>query len=397
LATLPGRSVNTVTQSTEVDEQVKQQLGPEFPLGGPTSAAWREDALTRAKELEGLTAWAKSQSTTDSHGNGKEPDETDGLVKAISAHIQGARDAAEDEQSGDSVKLRPWKAVKASSCGSSFERALGNLDAAEAHILRLAPPSYLMGLLPSLQAHVNRYLAKNDPRRERLSDLVGTAKDRQLTDADRTAVVAAYHAANSQRRREFFRLRSFRNVILAAAGLMLVVAVLLAGIGALHPQMIPICFHVTDQAKVVCPTAEAEVPAGAPEPVDETIDMTVSGLDILLIETLGLVAAALASAFALRGIRGTSMPYSLPVALALLKLPTGALTAVLGLLLMRGGFVPGLSALDTPAQILSWAIVFGYAQQLFTRFVDQQGHAVLEDVRGKGATGDRDASPRPAV
>jgi hypothetical protein len=37
---------------------------------------------------------------------------------------------------------------------------------------------------------------------------------------------------------------------------------------------------------------------------------------------------------------------------------------------MRGAFVPGLSALDTPAQILSWAIVFGYAQQLFTRFVD---------------------------
>jgi hypothetical protein len=46
---------------------------------------------------------------------------------------------------------------------------------------------------------------------------------------------------------------------------------------------------------------------------------------------------------------------------------------------------------------LSWAIVFGYAQQLFTRPVDQQGHAVLEDVRGKSATGDREASPRPAV
>ncbi len=66
-------------------------------------------------------------------------------------------------------------------------------------------------------------------------------------------------------------------------------------------------------------------------------------------------------------IRGTSTPYSLPVALALLKLPTGALTALLGLLLMRGNFVPGLSALDSSAQIIAWAIVFGYAQQLLTR------------------------------
>jgi hypothetical protein len=49
---------------------------------------------------------------------------------------------------------------------------------------------------------------------------------------------------------------------------------------------------------------------------------------------------------------------------------------------MRGQFVPGLTALDTSAQILAWALVFGYAQQLFTRFVDQQGQTVLENVRG---------------
>lgn len=68
--------------------------------------------------------------------------------------------------------------------------------------------------------------------------------------------------------------------------------------------------------------------------------------------------------------------------MAALKLPTGAITALLGLLLMRGQFVPGLSALDTSAQIIAWALVFGYAQQLFTRLVDQQAHTVLDRVRG---------------
>jgi hypothetical protein len=65
-----------------------------------------------------------------------------------------------------------------------------------------------------------------------------------------------------------------------------------------------------------------------------------------------------------------------------LKLPTGAITALLGLLLVRGQFVPGLTALDTSAQILAWALIFGYAQQLFTRLVDQQGQTVLDSVRG---------------
>jgi hypothetical protein len=92
----------------------------------------------------------------------------------------------------------------------------------------------------------------------------------------------------------------------------------------------------------------------------------------------------MAAAVALRNVRGTTAPYSLPVALALLKLPTGALTAVLGLLLVRGQFIPGLSALDTSAQILSWAVVFGYAQQLLTQFVDRQAHTVLENVRAGG-------------
>jgi hypothetical protein len=66
----------------------------------------------------------------------------------------------------------------------------------------------------------------------------------------------------------------------------------------------------------------------------------------------------------------------------------GAITALLGLLLVRGQFIPGLSALDTPAQILSWALVFGFAQQLFTRLVDQQGQTVLNSVR---------AADRPAA
>ena len=77
----------------------------------------------------------------------------------------------------------------------------------------------------------------------------------------------------------------------------------------------------------------------------------------------------------------------------MLKLPSGALTAILGLLLMSGEFVPGLSALDTPGQILAWAVIFGYAQQLFTQFVDQRAQGLLDQVSSQ----DSPRSPVPTA
>lgn len=64
----------------------------------------------------------------------------------------------------------------------------------------------------------------------------------------------------------------------------------------------------------------------------------------------------------------------------LLKLPCGGLTALISLLLIRGQFVPGLSAIDTSEQILGYAVLFGFAQQLLTRLVDDKGREVLDRV-----------------
>jgi hypothetical protein len=163
--------------------------------------------------------------------------------------------------------------------------------------------------------------------------------------------------------------------------------------GFFRPTLIPMCFAPQEAGKVtvVCPTAQSEpfVPTGEPSQkgvrtrdIDNVIKETAKPFDLVVVELVGLTAAAIATAAAIRGIKGSSERYGLPVSLAALKLPTGAITAFLGLLLMRGQFVPGLSALDTSAQILAWALVFGYAQQLFTRLVDQQGQTVLNNVRG---------------
>ena len=66
---------------------------------------------------------------------------------------------------------------------------------------------------------------------------------------------------------------------------------------------------------------------------DRVVSETAAPQDIIVVEILGLAAAGISAARSIRGIRGSSERYGVPVALAVLKLPSGALTAFLGLLL----------------------------------------------------------------
>lgn len=336
-------------------------------LGKPVSSPWREFALTRAVELEALSNWAVRNHRLEN---------SEDLAKAIQQHIAAAREAA-------SSKNR----FRAQGRSSLVQRAMGNLDAAEAQLLNLAPPAYILGQMPSLRNHVQRHLAGEDPRRrefERIARALGVndtdravahKKPDELAEKvedERGKIVTAVRGASSAALREQLRVASFRNVLVASAVVMTLLAVGVAVIGFITPTTIPLCFEPEKAAQttVVCPTGQSTLLSAA-----------ASRMDLLIVELMGLIAASMAAAAAIRGIRGSSEPYGLPVALALLKLPTGAITAFLGILLMRGQFLPGLSALDTSAQILAWAIIFGYAQQLFTRLVDQQAHTVLDNVR----------------
>ena len=401
------------------------------PVGGPVPRPWREGILTRARELEALWTWVVCKDP---------PEHYEDLEDGIIQHLQAARQAAEGRRLySKGLFKRFWLFRK----GSQFERAMGNLDAAEALLLNIASPGYVLGQMPSLLNDVRRHLIPTDPRRqelERIGQRLGVkdtdrplvnqpgehalqglqleriaqqpgARDRdrmllnllqeqvlaegiekyhreRIIQEERGKIVTALHGARSAALREQLRIRSFSMALGATIVAMTVIAVGVAIMGYRNPTAVPLCFapEASGQpTEVVCPTAVSDpIPQGTVtgQELEVAIQQAVRRNDLFLIELLGLTAAAVAAAVAIRKIRGSSEALHLPLLLAVLKLPTGAITAFLGLLLMRGQFVPGLSALDTPAQILAWALVFGYAQQLFTRFVDQQGQTVLESVRG---------------
>ncbi len=241
-----------------------------------------------------------------------------------------------------------------------------HVDMAQCILLRLMTQAELLASMPGLLMLIREHLAEEDPRRHQVEQIAKRADGIEVYE--RETLVDATWAARLQLQREVARAGSFVHTVYNVSVVLAFLAFVVAALAAVKPDFVPLCF---EPGITVCPTESA--PVGSPEDVASAADYTV-------VEICGLVAAAVAAAVSLRGIKGTSSPYNVSVALAVLKLPTGALTAVIGLLLMRAGFVPGLSALDSSAQIIGYAIVFGYAQQVATRLVDKQGQTVLEAI-----------------
>jgi hypothetical protein len=351
----------------------------------PTSWRWREEALARTAELAALAAALTP---------GKAEDQpTRHALEAVAQHLRAARDIV----SGRSER-GPYRRFVTRLGGSAVERAAAHIDAAQAGLLSIAPAEYLRRQLPSLVAHVQLHLPADDPRRVRMERMERDVAERidpsDVLDRGREAIVSAVRASSAAARRDVVRARSFRTIVLVTAALLAVLAAALAVVGAANPAWLPVCFDTGGaggQASVVCPTSEAVLPRVAEglsnRDVEEAISRTASSADILVVELVGVSGGAVTGAAALRRSRGLPARYSLPVALALLKLPTGAFTAVLGLLLLRGGFVPGLTTLDSSAQIIAYALVFGAAQQLFTGLVDKQAHLLLADAAPAGTAG----------
>ncbi len=364
-----------VSGSTERIGTSAVERVPPFPLPPLTTHAWREESLVRATEILVLSDWLDS--LPEQERRPLRPAADRALAEAVRGHVAAAREAAQDSARGWIEHLRG----RTDAC---LARASANLDAAEVDLLRRAPSTYLRGQLPSLDAHVRRHLPRDDPRRLRVKEIAHDAQNGHLDDRARESLIGAVRAASSAAEREQRRVRNFCRIVWVATGVLFALALVVGLVGVLRPHAVSLCFAPQQLDELVCPTAQNPLTQnGRALDVDLVVQTTVSRGDVPLVEFVGMVAAALTGAAALRHIRGTSTPFGVPVALTVLKLPAGALAAFLGLLLMRGGFVPGLTALDTTPQIIAWAVVFGASQQLVTGLVDRQAQNVLDSVGNK--------------
>ena len=298
--------------------------------------------------------------------------------------------------------------------GSLVTAAFANLHCAKVVLVDLYSEEDIQAAAPNVLARLRACLPPDDHRRQKAEALFGPAATAAPADAHcqawfngrnvilqanpglpssrgrfgspadelaarRSALREAMHVSYDAADEQYARVRSFRNILLIGAAVlsMLVIAVCL--VGAFHPRVIPLCFHPSS-------TTTAVGPKGT-QTVCPTVDVGGKTLpaagDVTVVALMGVLGGALSATFAIQKLRGTSTPFAVPVALAFFKLPAGALTAIAGLLLIQGDFVPGLSQLDSQGQILAYALVFGVAQHLVTRFVGQRANDVLSSLPSK--------------
>ena len=351
-------------------------------LRRPWGAPWRVRALATADALE---------HQVDAMPPGRTPAERElrrSVDQAVRHHVQVARKAAWPEPGQrlpvDQQLVDWWT-------GAPCEAAYINLHEAEIALALVLPDDQIEAAVPEALARLGTMDGTDPRRRAAEAQLLSSSSGPQR----RAAFQAAVRIGLELKDQQHTRLRSFRNVILITTlGLtVLVVAVCLVGVW--KPDALPLCFGpepaegaapVQGPDGVACPSEDAP-----PRPGTVRRRLPAPG-DVTLVALLGMLGGGLSGAIAIRHLQGSSTPYDVPVALSLLKLPSGALSALVGLLFVHGGFVPGLSQLDSQPQILAYAFLFGIAQQLVTRLVDRQAQDILTKVPSKEPV---NAGPEP--
>jgi len=259
--------------------------------------------------------------------------------------------------------------------GSVIEAVYEQLHAARVMMVDVMDEVELRAEVPGVVASAQQVLHPDDPRRLSASAFAGMDVP-ALQASLRRLMDESYDAAD----RQYQQLRRFRNIVMSAGLLVFVLVVVLMIFISRNPSYFPLCFDtplVPDKPAdnlLNCPTA-----AGVPGP---------QKYDVVVLALLGLMGGVLSGIVTIRNLNRSAAPYDAPVALAFLKLPVGALTAVGGIALIQGGFVPGLTSLDTQNQILTYALLFGAAQHLITRLLDQKAQDLLDAVPAKGAGAD---------
>ena len=355
---------------------------PDGPLATHAHASidWLRDMARDALADPGAGAAPPVRDeATPAKANGRHPGACRPSHKAIFADVQRHLDRA--ESSLDERGLAVWWR------GSRTEGALYNYNAALSRAVLLWSDDQLQAALPRILCVIRRYLPKSDPERRAVDKRFpvsgrGRRPRGAPTRLDREALAGALRSANAVSAAEQARFRRFRNLLLGASIVVLLLIATLVGYSAANPGGLPLCFPDTSSTTTVPAdgggaAAEAEVavpvcPSGRyPVP---------TGGDVATVVMFGLVGAALTG---VRSVARRAPPTSVPlgavrVLQALFKASIGMLGAVLGLLFLRAGVVPGFTALDTQSEILVYAIVFGAAQDLFTRLIDSRANDLAQ-------------------
>lgn len=318
---------------------------------GPADAAglWRTEIALRVRELRHRLEMAVLAA--------------DPPVSAErAAHVAATQQALDDASEALAMRVSLPQAIKQWWSGETITAAWESVHRAEAELAEIGTEADALAALPQLRSWMgqvitdSRVLATYEARFEQ------AVKEEQT---DRTLLRQAYQDTITANVEWHSSLRSFRNVLFSVAGGLALATVALGWWHALHPSFLSLCrttaATATTHATTFC-FGDGAKPAGR------------AIFEILLI---GAAGGLLSSAFLLGKLEHAPSRYNLLAPQIVLKAVAGSLTALVGVLLVQSHVILAPVGGDSTAELLAYAAVFGFSQQLLTQFVDKRAGDLL--------------------
>ncbi len=198
-----------------------------------------------------------------------------------------------------------------------------------------------------------------------LARLTQLARKADPSEENRHTLSYALSAAYAASDREFRQVRHLRDRLGQVAWLTAAAMVLVVLAGTFVPTLFPLC---VDAPRAMCPSGRPGPTAG----------------DTASVAVLGMIGAGITAVAAVRRTSPSVSPYRLTTRLGLLRIPFGAVVAVVGVMVLQARIVTGFDGLDTQQEIAVYALVFGFAQEVVTRLLENRAMALQRGASGTG-------------
>lgn len=277
----------------------------------------------------------------------------------------------------------PWSWFQ----GAPQEQTFTALHEAQWRLLLIMKSEHLLARLPWLITSCGAILGTDDQRVRDAQAIVKRSAGRQyrpqrlqldghaaswhtsfrLTEHERATVAAMVRDAYIHSDEGYAATRGMRNRILVlTAAAAAVLGLVIASAAVWQWSLTPTATVAVNGN--VAKWSDAPLPVGAAA--------------FLAVALLGCLGAFLSGIRSISRTGGTRNPFSLSWWQAWLKLPVGALTAIVGVFALQSRAFPAVPATGW-TELLMWAVAFGAAQQAITRFVDLRVRGLVGDARAE--------------